>query len=64
LLVYPDGIEHYLGVLDDTVLFGMSKEGRPHSVLISDHDHAQEWAQERFRECRRNATTVDEFDSE
>jgi predicted transcriptional regulator len=56
--VYPDRFAAFLGVLDDTVALAAGSGGRPSALAVSDRPDLREWALDRFRTFRREATPL------
>jgi predicted transcriptional regulator len=48
--VYPDEVELFLCVADDTVAVGASKDDRPHAMVVTSNPRVREWAIDTFED--------------
>ena len=56
--VYEGSFPFILGLFDETVVIGTSRDGLPQAMIESDAPMVREWAEETYAEYRRSATPL------
>ncbi len=55
---YDGDVPFMLATLDDTVALGVTENGVPHAIVVSENEAVREWAEATFRRFREAATSL------